>query len=251
MLISAETYYPTYPLNQFIDCIWRGKGTDVNISSFHYAPLFTELIFTFDGDFIMNGQQIEIDSTPYYQYTISGLKTSPFQTVNLGNYINVGCILKPFCYGLLKKITKDDRDKLAELIYRTICEPKQPDFSKVALFLEHWFMAREIDPDLIKFEKYISKTLIKKGSLAHFNTQIDRSQKSFIHKFKEQYVLTPGKYLQLVQVNKAVELLKKRTNNSLTEIGLDAGFYDQAHFIRTFKRYSGFTPKTFTYPHVD
>jgi AraC-like DNA-binding protein len=32
---------------------------------------------------------------------------------------------------------------------------------------------------------------------------------------------------------------------SLTDIAIEAGFYDQAHFCRVFKNFSGLTPKQY------
>jgi AraC-like DNA-binding protein len=38
-------------------------------------------------------------------------------------------------------------------------------------------------------------------------------------------------------------------NQSLSEIAFDLGFYDQAHFTRTFKRFAGMTPKEYQNSH--
>jgi AraC-like DNA-binding protein len=34
-------------------------------------------------------------------------------------------------------------------------------------------------------------------------------------------------------------------DNNMTRLGLDAGFSDQAHFIKAFKLYTGITPKKY------
>ncbi len=248
MLTKEITYYPESPLNQFIDCIWVSKGQNINISSFHHAPLFTELIFAFSGEFVMKGQEIQSSSTPYYTYTLSGLKTNPFETINQGNYDNVGLILKPFCYQFLVTAPEQWINQFAEILYTHICIKEAPNFEPIIQFLEQKFTFLTLDPDIIKFQHFISTSELKKGRLAYFNDEINTSQKSFIQKFKNQYTLTPGKYIQLVQVNRAIKLLKKNTRSNLTMVGLDAGFYDQAHFIRVFKTYTGVTPKNFINP---
>ncbi|WP_373564864.1 helix-turn-helix domain-containing protein [Sphingobacterium sp. E70] len=71
--------------------------------------------------------------------------------------------------------------------------------------------------------------------LRDFSKLLLISQKSFIQKFRKHYFLTPSEYLNLYKVNKAVILLQNNSPERLTDIGLNAGFYDQSHFIRVFK----------------
>ncbi|MNH99581.1 DNA-binding transcriptional activator FeaR [compost metagenome] len=82
--------------------------------------------------------------------------------------------------------------------------------------------------------------------LRDFSKLLPISQKSFIQKFRKHYFLTPSEYLNLYKVNKAILLLQNNSPERLTDIGLNAGFYDQSHFIRVFKKFSGYTPKEFS-----
>ena len=55
---------------------------------------------------------------------------------------------------------------------------------------------------------------------------------------------TPGQYLRHLRLSRAaVQLANSRF--PLVQIALDAGFADQAHFCRDFKRYFGVTPGTY------
>ncbi|MEZ4747997.1 MAG: helix-turn-helix domain-containing protein [Calditrichia bacterium] len=47
------------------------------------------------------------------------------------------------------------------------------------------------------------------------------------------------------QFRSAMEQMTEADYVNLTEIGYDNGFADQSHFIRSFKRYTGKTPKEF------
>lgn len=53
--------------------------------------------------------------------------------------------------------------------------------------------------------------------------------------------LTPRSYFSLQRFNKSVNLVLS-TNMALTTIAYDCGYYDQAHFIREFKKFTGITP---------
>lgn len=59
--------------------------------------------------------------------------------------------------------------------------------------------------------------------------------------FREHYRMTVGEYLRKLRVEHACRQLST-TDAPLSEIALAAGFCDQSHFSRTFKRVTGTTP---------
>lgn len=240
------SHIPSFPLKQFVDVIWVGKANELATTGTHHAALFTELIFNYGGDFEVNGQNIENAISKNDHHIISGLKTEPFQTKTSGIYGSVGLILKPFCYGMLiDKFGTHAMDSISEILYEHLFIPEKPDFDRVEQFLLKLFAQKYLDADLMKFENYISSELLQKGALKDFNLSLSISQKSFIQKFKKNYLLTPNEYVKLKQVNYAIQLLQNNNAEKLINIGLDAGFYDQSHFIRVFKKFCGVTPKEF------
>lgn len=54
-----------------------------------------------------------------------------------------------------------------------------------------------------------------------------------------------GAFLRYARFEKAIQTIEKNEDLSLTQIGLKAGFYDQAHFSREFKKLSSITPKKY------
>ncbi|REL24030.1 AraC family transcriptional regulator [Rhodohalobacter sp. SW132] len=71
------------------------------------------------------------------------------------------------------------------------------------------------------------------------------SERQFERKFKEHTGFTPVKYLRLVRFGKACDHYTEFDNKSLTEIALECGYYDQSHFIKDFKQFSGYHPSAF------
>ena len=55
---------------------------------------------------------------------------------------------------------------------------------------------------------------------------------------------TIGEYLRRLRIERACEQLRK-SQTSLAAIACEAGFSDQSHFSRTFKRLLGMTPATY------
>jgi AraC family transcriptional regulator len=62
--------------------------------------------------------------------------------------------------------------------------------------------------------------------------------------FRRFYRCTIGQYLRRCRVDFACRRLTK-SGDSLAEIALAAGFADQSHFCRTFKRHTGLTPAVY------
>ncbi len=70
------------------------------------------------------------------------------------------------------------------------------------------------------------------------------SHSQFNRRFKTLYKMSPSNYLQRVRVHEACRRLVA-SNQPASEIALEAGFYDQAHMTRTFKKTLGVTPIEF------
>jgi AraC-like DNA-binding protein len=73
----------------------------------------------------------------------------------------------------------------------------------------------------------------------------ERSPKSFIATFKKATGFTPIKYLHIQKIEQAKNLMVNNNELPLAEIGYILGFYDQSHFIRTFRQHTGSTPNQF------
>ncbi|MCG8584989.1 MAG: AraC family transcriptional regulator [Pirellulales bacterium] len=78
------------------------------------------------------------------------------------------------------------------------------------------------------------------ASLAELATLCGLSRFQFCRRFAASTGLTPSDYLLRLRVEAAASLIRK--GNGLTRSALDAGFSDQAHLTRMFKRFRGITP---------
>ncbi len=64
----------------------------------------------------------------------------------------------------------------------------------------------------------------------------------FAKLFRENYGRSCKEYITYIRLNKAQELLL-HTDRDLNDIALETGFFDCSHFIRTYKKWKGITPK--------
>ena len=64
---------------------------------------------------------------------------------------------------------------------------------------------------------------------------------AFARAFRRRYGRSPGEYLRECRLERAAGLLRDR-RLSLADIAARAGFVDQSHFTRSFRRGFGCTP---------
>ena len=80
------------------------------------------------------------------------------------------------------------------------------------------------------------------NSIEDLSSQSALSRRQLERKFQQQVGLSPVKLKQLIRIKQARLLISQSPASSLTQIALDTGFYDQAHFIRQFQQITQQTP---------
>lgn len=79
--------------------------------------------------------------------------------------------------------------------------------------------------------------------IKELNEKLFISQSPFEKRFRRIVGTTPKKFASIIRFNTVLETLDK--SKSLTEICYENNFFDQAHFIKDFKQYTGDTPEHF------
>lgn len=73
------------------------------------------------------------------------------------------------------------------------------------------------------------------------------SQRHLSRKFQQYIGLSPKEYLRVYRFMQSLGYMKKYPVLSLTEIAYKSGYYDQAHFNRDYKAYTGYAPGELTH----
>lgn len=95
---------------------------------------------------------------------------------------------------------------------------------------------------------YAVSSMINKPTaqrLYQLSHEIGYSQKHFIDLFRQQVGVSPKQYLRVRRFQKAIVAIENNESVRWSSIALESGYYDQAHFIRDFKLFSGFTPNEY------
>jgi AraC-like DNA-binding protein len=90
-------------------------------------------------------------------------------------------------------------------------------------------------------KKFIDNNYLNDISLCDLEKVSDLNRYSVIRQFSEQYGLAPHQYITNARINFAKTLFK--SGYSFADIAVQSGFYDQSHFTKCFKNYTGVTPK--------
>jgi len=70
------------------------------------------------------------------------------------------------------------------------------------------------------------------------------SERQFERRFTQTVGISPHLYMRVKRFNEAIRLIKTRQFERLTDVAYALNFYDQSHFIRDIKEFSGITPKS-------
>ncbi len=63
--------------------------------------------------------------------------------------------------------------------------------------------------------------------------------------FLKEIGVTTKQFSTIIQFSSSLKQMTESDYLNLTEVSYESGFSDQSHFIRSFKRYAGKTPREF------
>ncbi len=135
------------------------------------------------------------------------------------------------------------KDKVAELEDRLSAAGS--DLRRIQL-TENFFLTQmkdiEVDKLIIEAVRmiYQNKGTLRIKTLAE---SLHISQSPFEKRFRKMVGASPKKFSSIIRFNAALSQMDKE--KSLTEICYEHHFFDQAHFIKDFRQFTGETPETF------
>lgn len=95
-----------------------------------------------------------------------------------------------------------------------------------------------------RIEELVDARLDEKGGINDLASTVGYSPSHFFRMFRRSFGVTPHAYVMRRRLAVAQYLLT-RTDLCLAEVALKAGFSDQSHLSRTFRRFAGIPPRAF------
>jgi len=128
------------------------------------------------------------------------------------------------------------RDKIIEI------QNPLAKLKAVESFLSQRFMNRFIPNEYIHFAVGSILSLPQSCTLAWLTQEVGYSQKHLIKIFKDHVGITPKAFVKVSRFQNIILEIEKSHDLHWSTLALDAGYYDQSHFIHDFRHFSGFTP---------
>ena len=93
----------------------------------------------------------------------------------------------------------------------------------------------------------VDSILLAEGSIAIKSILENKlfKRRQLERKFSRIVGLSPKQFAKVIRLQATLKLLLQKNPGSLTNIAYESNYYDQAHFIKDFKEFTGVSPKDF------
>ncbi|EAY30377.1 AraC family transcriptional regulator [Microscilla marina] len=249
-MINHQVALHTHHITATIATTWLAEQSHIAVTSLSLPYLQHELILN-------QGDIFKVNDSPEEQRVIySPITPQCITTKAYGRYQALGIMFQPVgiytTYGISALDFAQSNsavrlfDKATELDQRFAEATAPADRLQVLInFFQQNTVNKPCPPIVLRFLKVVSSLACQPIEIQKIAKDLHFSVKHLIATFKSVVGITPHKYLQLLQLNHALQKMIDCPDQTLTKIALEHGFYDQSHFIRVFKRYAGISPLKF------
>ena len=117
-------------------------------------------------------------------------------------------------------------------------------FEVLDLFIEHRVARGEAPAGVLWAYRALSRTA-GGASISGLAGQLGQSQKHLIDQFREYVGLPPKTMARILRFDRAMQMMRGTDTPDYARIAAECGYYDQAHFNREFREFTGMTPSKF------
>jgi AraC-like DNA-binding protein len=115
--------------------------------------------------------------------------------------------------------------------------------------LESFFLQKLSDPlSIDRITRSCVETILElKGQLSvkELSDRLNINRRQLERKFSSVIGISPKQLSKIIRLQSALKLMADQQVTSLTSLAHDGDYYDQAHFIKDFKEFTGMSPKQF------
>jgi AraC-like DNA-binding protein len=187
---------------------------------------------------------------------IYGFHNMPFQ-VNIQQELDQICVI--FHPAALKAFTQVDFDEMHrnDQVFEQLFKPKdkyfleqlfeEPDPIQQARRLERLLLAQLEEHRISKIREVLYHLSLAQPNCHNVSVEmlckkLGVSDTTLFRLFKTSLGQNPQKYIKTIRFRQALKDLTT-TQDQLTTVALRHHYYDQAHFIKDFKTFTGYSPK--------
>lgn len=190
----------------------------------------------------------------FYLY---GQTIKPINIFSFGRFKKIIFYLKPHALDQLFRINASEitdscldisllHPKLASELLEKLAEAPN---SEVQIKIISDFLisiATKNSPDLLLL--HATEKIIRQSgevSLSELYKEFNLSERTFERRFENSIGVSPRLFARVCRFRTALEQVNSSSYTKLSDVAYENGFSDQSHFIRTFKEFTGVTPKLY------
>ena len=256
--MKYETYKPGPDLEDFVKCYWTLKVEREKVPPrqriipdgcmemiFHHGDLFKQYLQSGEAIeqprcFVFGQITCPLEVEPTGAVDIFSVRFcpegfTPFATVPVVDIENRAVSLEDL-FGLEGKIFQEHVLSAVSVQDRIgFCEQ----------FLKKRFVTNESVDRTVKACVDCMLSLNGQISVSGLSEEMNMHRRQIERRFAITIGLSPKQLAKVLRLQGALKRLMHKNYNSLTELAYEGEYYDQAHFIRDFKEFTGLTPRQY------
>ncbi len=261
--MDYQTYEPSAPINSFVKCYWT-LDAPKSLSAekqrivpdgcmemiFHHGDLYWQYLK--DGSYIVQPQCFVFGQiTKMLEIEASGVTGIFSVRFHPGGFI-------PFA-SLTTKQMENRAVPLNELFDNGVQELEAKMLNALTTedrikIIEAFLIDKLIAPESIdRIIKSSVKTILKlkgKLSVTELSKAVNTNRRQLERRFSSVIGLSPKQLAKIIRLQTAIHAMLSQDFNNLTTLAYEGDYFDQAHFIKDFKEFTGVSPKKFYSDHL-
>jgi len=253
--MAFESFLPSDVLKPYIKCYWIFKAEQgvsdqimfpsgyvefaINISGGHVTTCFGDRAVTMPGLEVLGHFNIPTKVTAVAGTTVLITRFQPYAVASFfSNHISD---FTNESIDLCDVIRQESADFFGALMERKSIAEK---INYLESFLIRQLKKGKVDHQKLRLVESICRldcNAEKPFNIRQIASQYGFSERYIQKLFHDLVGITPKDFFKVQRFNKSLDLIRT-SGSSLTSIATQCGYYDQAHFIREFKSYTGLSP---------
>lgn len=256
--MNYQVYTPSPELQEFVKCFWTLEDGPVQDPVrqrvlpdgcmemiFHYGDLYKQ--YFEDGSFIVQPRSFVFGQiTKYIEIAptgVSGIISARFLPEGVLPFLP-----RPVAELENKAVSLIDLfgETGALLEQKVITAAGNPERIKI---IEAFLLSRLTDPATIDSitRHCVNVIMESRGQVGvvELAGKLKINRRNMERKFMTIIGMSPKQLSRVVRLQATLKMLEQRQFTSLTSLAYENGYYDQAHFIKDFKEFTGMSPKLF------
>ena len=256
--MNYQVYAPSPELQPFIKCFWslEDEAKEEPVKQrvlpdgcmemiFHYGDLYRQ--YFEDGSSIIQPRSFVFGQiTKYIEITatgISGIISARFLPDGISPFITMPVVSLENKAVPITEVFPEEGENLEEHIINA-----NDNLERIKL-IETFLLSKLTEPTIIDI---ITKSCVdvifqSRGQIGvvELAGKMNINRRNMERKFTAMIGISPKQLARVARLQATLKMLGQKKIASLTEIAYENGYFDQAHFIKDFKEFTGISPKSF------